>query len=97
MAQRKSERQKQLGTLIALLIATQIILHFCFDVVDKYFFSDFTVTTDLAIISAILLLVVLFFREELVLGLFGGGGSGSRKKKGGVRNGNRRSPNRRGR
>ena len=71
---KKSERQKQLGTLIALLIITEIVLHFCFDVVDKYFFSNFSVTADIAIISAILLLVVLYFREEVVLGLFGGGG-----------------------
>ena len=37
----EQKRQKQLGTLIALLIITEIVLHFCFDVIDQYFFQRF--------------------------------------------------------
>jgi len=66
------KRQQTIATVLALLVITEIILHFCFKVIDEYLFSELQITTEIAIISAILLLVVLFFREELLLGLGGG-------------------------
>lgn len=69
----REARQQQLATLIALLIVVEIILHFCWKILDAWIFEDFTVTVQLAVIAAILLVSVLFFREELVLGVFGGG------------------------
>jgi len=69
----KQQQQYTIKTVIALLIVLEIVLHFCWEILDSYFFTNFTVTTEIAIIAVILLLVVLFFREELVMGLFGGG------------------------
>ncbi len=63
-----------IATIVAILILTEVVLHFCWEVIDEYVFSNFSVTAQLAIIAAILLLVVLFFREEILFGLFGGGG-----------------------
>ncbi len=89
MAREQGQRQT-VATLIALLVVTEIILHFCWKALDAYLFANFTVTTQIVIVAVILLLFVLFFREELVLGLVGGGsGGGSRNRKnkgGGVRN-----------
>lgn len=83
-----SREQQTVATIIFVLILTEIILHICWKVIDSYFFTDFTVTTQIAILAVIALLIVLFWREELLFGVLGGG----RKKKGGggVRNGNRR-------
>lgn len=79
-------KQRTIATVIALLILTELLVHFCFKVLDEALFSDLQITTEIAIISAIMLLVVLFFREELFLDL-AGGGSRSVRKKGGVRYG----------
>ena len=87
-------KQQTIATIIALLLITEIILHFCWEVVDQYFFKNFTVTAQIALISVILLVVVLFFREELFLDLGGvGSGKGRNRKsrKGGVRNGTKKS------
>jgi uncharacterized membrane protein YgcG len=89
------EQQQTLATVIALLVVTEIVLHFCWKALDAYLFENFTVTTQIAIVAVILLLAVLFFREELVLSSLGGGnkgrGSGIGKKRGGVRNGVKKS------
>ncbi len=99
MATGKQGRQQTIATVIALLVVLEIVLHFCFKVLDEALFSNLQITTEIAIISAILLLVVLFFREELVLSSLvdvgKGGRSGKGKKGGGVRNGNRGNRRRR--
>ncbi len=71
MATRK--QQQTVATIILALIITEVILHFCWKVLDAYIFDNFTVTTQIAIISVITLLAVLFFREELFLSSLGGG------------------------
>ncbi len=81
-----SREQRTVATVILVLVITEIVLHFCWKVIDSYFFTDFSVTTQIAILAVIALLIVLFWREELLFGVLGGG----KKKKGGVRNGNRR-------
>ncbi len=70
----RQRQQQTIATLIALLIVTEIILHFCWKVLDAWIFSDFTVTAQIAIVSAIILFAVLYFREELFLGFLGGDG-----------------------
>ena len=67
-----ARQQQTIATLIALLVILEIILHFCWKVLDEYIFDNFTVTAQIAIIAFILLLAVLFFRNELVLSSLGG-------------------------
>jgi hypothetical protein len=92
-------QQQTIATVIALLVVTEIVLHFCWRILDSYFFTNFTVTAGLAILAVIALLFVLFWREELVLGLVGGGNGEGRSRKGmrvgGVRNGVKRDRRRR--
>ena len=94
MATGKQGQQRTIATVIALLVVLEIVLHFCWKVLDAYIFDNFTVTTQIAIVAVILLLTVLFFREELVLSSLGGVGKGGRRnvrRVGGVRNGIKKS------
>lgn len=68
-----SKQQRQLATLLILLVLVEIILHFCWKILDAYIFENFTVTAQIAIVAVIILLTLLFFREELVLLSLGGG------------------------
>ncbi|ADB58838.1 hypothetical protein [Archaeoglobus profundus] len=84
----RQRQQQTIATVIFVLIITEILLHICWKVIDNYFFEDFTVTTQIAILAVIALLFVLFFREELLFGVVRGGESRIvGKKGGGVRNG----------
>jgi len=71
--------KKQLGALVAVLVLTELALHFCFEIVDRYFLQKFAITTDIAMISLIALLLILIFREEIFVGLINGGVNVRRK------------------
>ncbi len=84
MATTKQRQQQTITTLIIALIITEIVIHFCWKVLDEYFFEGFTVTMSLAVLAVIALLAILAWREYvLVSGL--GGGKMSRFRLGGRR------------
>jgi len=84
MATVKQRQQQTIATLIMVLVITEIVIHFCWKILDEYFFEGFTVTMSLAVLAVITLLAILAWREYvLVSGL--GGGKMSRFRLGGRR------------